>query len=424
MKKILVVFTFVLLFFMVGCNQEASEVNEYDLFKAGLLAVELDGRWGYIDQEGEVAIPILYDDAGAFYKELAIVKVNEKVKLIDKEGEDVLNKTYDSLIRDENNGFITYKTNGKWGLMDETGNVLTDALYDEVGPFYEGLAYVISNEKFGFIDETGEVVISIIYQSASHFAQGLAAVKKDDAYGFIDKEGKVFLEFVYSYAYGFDDFGNAIVEYESGEAELYGLIKKSDKSFLIRDALEINGYGPLYAVEKTEGEFYLYKADGTRFNTKTYDEIWRVSGYYANVEDIDGDVRVLFREDGSEIISFDYYESGYQNVVSSEGETQILYKEDDKYLDIYTVDKQYRIEADELYQLLPEERFLVERDDKVGIITKSGDIILEFQYDELFVSSDGFIAYEVNGKIGIMNSEYETLINATYDSVNLWYNFY
>lgn len=424
MKKALIVLGFCFLFLFVGCNQKTNEVSEYDLFKSGLLAVELDERWGYIDKAGEIVIPILYDNAGAFYNNQAIVKVNDKVKLIDKEGKDVLDKTYESLYRDTDNGYIRYKQNDKWGLMDDEGNILTDALYDSIAYFSEGLAAVSTNDKYGFIDEEGKIVISMIYQDVNSFSQGLAVAKKDDAYGFIDKEGKVFIEFIYSYAYSFDDYGNAVVEYESGESYLYGLIKKTDKSFLIRDALEVDGEGPLYSAEVEEGTSYLYKADGTRFNSKTYETVWSTNGYYANVENEDGDLRVLFREDGSEIISFDYYESSYRTIELNDEETQIIYKEDDKYLDIYTMNQQYRIEADNLEQMLPNEEFLVERNEKVGIINRSGDIILEFQYDQLMISDDGYIVYEVNGKIGIMDSDFETLINATYDSVSVWYNFY
>ncbi len=44
--------------------------------------------------------------------------------------------------------------------------------------------------KYGLIDKTGQVVLDLEYDWANSFSEGLAKVAKDGEYFFIDKNGK------------------------------------------------------------------------------------------------------------------------------------------------------------------------------------------------------------------------------------------
>ena len=60
-------------------------------FHEGLAAVLSNGKWGFIDPLGRIAIPLMYDEVGeGFYQSLAPVKLNGKLFLINKEGEEVV----------------------------------------------------------------------------------------------------------------------------------------------------------------------------------------------------------------------------------------------------------------------------------------------------------------------------------------------
>jgi hypothetical protein len=48
-----------------------------------LIPVEINGKWGYIDKNGVIVIPAVYDDVRDFYEGLTMVKVNGKWKIID-----------------------------------------------------------------------------------------------------------------------------------------------------------------------------------------------------------------------------------------------------------------------------------------------------------------------------------------------------
>src|SRR5687768_12127751 len=73
--------------------------------------------------------------------------------------------------------------NGKWGYLDEQGNIritLPDDVYT-IFPFSEGLAAVAkrvpnTHGRWGFVDQTGKVVIENKFHSVRTFSEGLAAV--------------------------------------------------------------------------------------------------------------------------------------------------------------------------------------------------------------------------------------------------------
>ena len=65
----------------------------------------------------------------------------------------------------------------------------------QLAPFSEGLAAVLSFNKIGFIDRTGKVVIEPLFRETKGFSEGLAAVKiigSDGQYvwGYIDRTGR------------------------------------------------------------------------------------------------------------------------------------------------------------------------------------------------------------------------------------------
>ena len=63
----------------------------------GLARVELNGKYGFINEEGEEVIPLKYDNAGNFSEGLAEVKLNGKWGLVNTKGEEVVPPEYTSI---------------------------------------------------------------------------------------------------------------------------------------------------------------------------------------------------------------------------------------------------------------------------------------------------------------------------------------
>ncbi|EAI5197373.1 WG repeat-containing protein, partial [Campylobacter coli] len=66
-------------------------------FSEGLAAVGLNGKWGFIDKNGEFAIKPKFDDIWDFREGLASVGLNGKIGLIDKSGKFVIEPKFDDI---------------------------------------------------------------------------------------------------------------------------------------------------------------------------------------------------------------------------------------------------------------------------------------------------------------------------------------
>jgi hypothetical protein len=64
-------------------NKQFERVNEYS---EGLASVQQNGKWGYINTQGEQVLPCVYDYAGGFSEGLARVEQNGKWSVINTEG--------------------------------------------------------------------------------------------------------------------------------------------------------------------------------------------------------------------------------------------------------------------------------------------------------------------------------------------------
>lgn len=61
-------------------------------------------------------------------------------------------------------GYAAFQEDNKWGFIDHSGEIVIPAVYDEVGNFSEGLAWVVRRTpegkyEIGFINHDGMVVI-------------------------------------------------------------------------------------------------------------------------------------------------------------------------------------------------------------------------------------------------------------------------
>ena len=59
-------------------------------YRDGLAAVKKDGKWGFINSRGNVAIPIVYDKASHFFADKKSVSLGNESFYIDREGQRVI----------------------------------------------------------------------------------------------------------------------------------------------------------------------------------------------------------------------------------------------------------------------------------------------------------------------------------------------
>lgn len=123
-------------------------------FSQNLAAVKnAEGKWGYIDSEGQLVIPYMFDEANSFSNGLALVKAD-----------------------------------GLYGYIHTDGSYAVAPIYTEAYPFSEGMACVCLEGLYGYINTDGAVCIAPQFELAFDFCEGAAVVKKG-GYGLIDTAG-------------------------------------------------------------------------------------------------------------------------------------------------------------------------------------------------------------------------------------------
>lgn len=175
-----------------------SEYETHDDFSDGLLvASNSDGKYGYLNKSGNVAIPFVFDYASPFINGFAKVEKANKKYCIDKKGNEIACKDETSSYYDEelskvskSMGLNFSQKNGKHGATNTNGETIIPFIYEEMIININGLIKVKKNEKYGWLDRNGNIAIPITFDRAYDFSDGLAFVFRNDVgQGFVDKYG-------------------------------------------------------------------------------------------------------------------------------------------------------------------------------------------------------------------------------------------
>lgn len=126
-------------------------------FSEGLAAVEVDGKWGYVDTRRNMVILAVYDYAGPFSEGLAAVAVDGKYGFIDAKQTITLQSLGD-WSGSSSEGLVPVKVDDKWGWVDRNKGMAIPPAYLFAEPFNGGLARVqsrIALTQWDYIDTQG-----------------------------------------------------------------------------------------------------------------------------------------------------------------------------------------------------------------------------------------------------------------------------
>ncbi len=269
--------------------------------------------------------------------------------------------------------FLPYKVGGMFGWMDQTGNILIKAQYNNVGFFKDGLAWAEKSGKYGFVNKANKIVVPFQFASVTDFEKGRSIVELNELYGCIDRTGAytvppqfkdlgIFTEgLMYAQKdslYGFyDGFGNVRIPAQFDEA--FSFEKGKAKVIYKQETGIIDQYGS-----------YVVKP--------MYEEL------------------IPFTDSIMVIESGDFYE-----FLKLKGEQKLTLK------------------VDEVGALV-NDRAIVEFDGKVGYINGKAELVVPFKF-EVFTNSrqdgafDGqYAKIAVKGKYGIIDRTGKVIIPATY----------
>ncbi len=292
-------------------------------------------KYGFVDEQGKVKIPYIYDYASEFSCGYALVRKGDKTYYIDKNnnpafgshngkytffydfsenlcvafdgekygfldtnGKVALTFEYDDAYN-FSEGLACVKKGDKYGFVDKRGNVVIDFRYDDAESFAGGYARVVRNNgKYGFVNAFGDECVPAIYESATLFSEGKSCVKLNGKYTYVTQSGFICFNPVLEEAYPFVD-GTALIKVDGKYARIY-----HDGYFCIEPKFDyltefVSGYA-IAGRKMADGVLWYGFVDerGNRETPMTYESITYESGVYTAVKNgemtqFDEDLNIL-----------------------------------------------------------------------------------------------------------------------------------
>lgn len=153
-------------------------------------------QFGYIDTNGRIVIPFEYDEAQMFSEGLAAVNIDGKFGFINRKNEMLIKPKWEFAM-DFQGGvcFVGVPHQGYqplWGLINNAGTLLVNFQYLEVKQFNEGIAVVRDSLGYWFIDNMANRIIEHPYSYADTFVNGYAwaSLHQQEKFGFINPLGE------------------------------------------------------------------------------------------------------------------------------------------------------------------------------------------------------------------------------------------
>lgn len=159
----------------------------YSGFTQAFNPIEINGKWGFVDENNDIVIDTLYVLARAF----------------------------------NSHGIAPVVDDSGWVYIDTCGNKLFRPFIFDNGPdyFVEGLARFQDGDKIGFVNDRGEIKIEARFTFIRPFSEGLAAfcsecqamfqgehqIHSGGKWGYINKKGKTIIPAQFEKAFDFKD---------------------------------------------------------------------------------------------------------------------------------------------------------------------------------------------------------------------------
>lgn len=386
-----------------GRKYSIEEVESYDYF-----VLQQDDKYGVIDKSAQIIVEPKFENViipnpskGVFicYLENNTTKVYNEKEEIFSNYEDISGIRLKNIASDlmYEKSVLKYKKDGKYGLIDYSGNKVTEAIYGQIESlgYKEGELLVEQDGKYGVINIKGTNLIQIKYETVSvdgYYTEDEKYEKAGYIVGVKTEEG---------YRYGYIDVdGNLLLETEYND---------------ISRVIDFNGDKNIYLIASKNGQYGVYKNKSQIINTE-YQSIH----YYKNVDrfivekskkygvaDIDGNIIIEVKYAQININGKYLYvkdKSGVTEVIDVDGNVTNLSENTAK---IKVADDKYTI-------------VIISEDGKTryGIEDSQEKQLVEAKYQYIEHLYDNyFIASNEDGNLGVIDDNGEEKIEFNYSSI-------
>ena len=379
-------------------------ITEFSYFK-----VYENEKYGVIDTKGNILVEPKYDmliipnpSKAIFvgYFNYDSEKGEYQTEVINEKNEKILtnyNQILPLMFKDAivevpyEKSILSYKENGKYGIIDFEGKKITDAIYDSIESllYREGCLLVKQNEKYGIINIKGKELVEVEYdyimadgyyeeETKYQKAGFIVGQKKEDGYryGYIGANGEEILDVEYNEIARITEIIDNdiyILAFKNGQAGVY----KSNKQIIKHsyEEIEYSQINKLFIVQKNNKQGVI-NIEGSQVLDTIYDYIM-ISESTINAQ----------KED--EIYYFDINGNKKEN----QNKKTIMRTENSKYY------------------------IAIDQNDKFTITNKEGNNILENDFSYIEYAFDNYFIVNKNNKTSLINVETKEEIISDYNVI-------
>lgn len=171
--------------------------DELSEFRSGYALGKIKGAGSnpatfyYINTQLKEEFSFLAREAYSFWGEVAIVKRNTEYEMINKRGEFYKTLSGYDFLKFSNEGMLAVRSGGKWGFINERGDVIVKPQYDSCDSYKFGYAKVKKGTRWGIIDKIGTEIIEPKFENIYPGENGWFIFYEKSGWGILDKTGTV-----------------------------------------------------------------------------------------------------------------------------------------------------------------------------------------------------------------------------------------
>lgn len=356
-------------------------------------------KFGCIDVNGKIVVPIKFDRIEPFKNGTALVKQNNLWGVIDQFGKIILPCNYESVQVVSENEFIV-GMNEKLGVINRNGMATIQMNYQSIVAI-PGARYIVSKgESYGVIDKNEKTVLPLDYPHLSYLFDGLLLTHNNKKWGVIELSKKKNLPFDYDAIVKFTDSTGIAIRYRSSYSLNTGIPRYSyqgtysvfskngwidKKSTPFSKTIEMIGdnYAPSHAILRGPSFF----APGI---TPDFNATFKQLTAYDFEQEITNGFLIVGTQTEPEIqtlrslIAYEAQIVPYKKgIINASGEFVVPMIYDEINPERYIVQVSYF----NMVQCAPRNLVIVRSGEKYGVINMKNEIIVPIEYDHIRLCS-------------------------------------
>jgi hypothetical protein len=168
-------------------------------FRSGFSLGRVNGTGGnpntyyYINAQLKEEFSIIAKEAYLFWENVAIIKRDKDYEMMNKKGEVFKSLTGIETLSFCTEGILAIREKGKWGYMNDKGDIFVSPKYDTCTAFKFGYGRIKLGTKWGILDRSGTEIFPDKYENIFPGENGIF-IFYDKAWGVMDRTGKIMVQ--------------------------------------------------------------------------------------------------------------------------------------------------------------------------------------------------------------------------------------